>query len=207
MRKTLTKNLLVVLCLLAAPVTALKVYEIYPGRIINGQPADATKFPDIVKIRTSGAGCTATLVGPKVILTAAHCGRNGQVSVFTMDGQQRKATITRSGIYPGKDHDIALGLMDKAVRNVKPRTIGKVSPQNGDTLTHYGYGCTKPGGGGGNDGVLRFGDARVTGTSGYDIISKGAGLCYGDSGGSGHQLHRKPSWNRLPKLPVQVRFG
>jgi hypothetical protein len=49
-----------------------------------------------------------------------------------------------------------------------------------------GYGCIRPGGGGGNDGKLRAGYAEITGDSGYDIVSGKQGqaaLCFGDSGG------------------------
>ena len=53
-------------------------------------------------------------------------------------------------------------------------------------ITLLGYGCTQPGGTGGNDGILRVGNSAIIGFSQYDMVSRmpnGAALCYGDSGG------------------------
>ena len=56
----------------------------------------------------------------------------------------------------------------------------------GQDIFLLGYGCTNPGGGGGNDGVLRIGGSTVSGFSDSDFVSKrvdGSALCFGDSGG------------------------
>ncbi len=49
-----------------------------------------------------------------------------------------------------------------------------------------GYGCVQPGGGGGNDGTYRIGEAKVSSipSRDNDIVTRGgAALCFGDSGG------------------------
>src|SRR5690606_18545464 len=51
--------------------------------LINGTPVDRNKFPGIVRIATPGGACTASVVGPRTILTAAHCGEQGQTASFT----------------------------------------------------------------------------------------------------------------------------
>jgi hypothetical protein len=61
----------------------------------------------------------------------------------------------------------------------------------GDEILLTGYGCVRQGGGGGNDGTYRIGEAKVSkvgkGDSAKgdnDIVAKnGAALCFGDSGG------------------------
>lgn len=58
----------------------------------------------------------------------------------------------------------------------------------GGKLLLAGFGCTNPGGGGGNDGKYRTGQAEITDLPGpgqdHDIVTRGGGaLCFGDSGG------------------------
>ena len=48
---------------------------------------------------------TATIVGPRVIVTAAHCANTGATATFKFNGANYSATITRSPDYQGKDHD------------------------------------------------------------------------------------------------------
>lgn len=154
-------------------------------RLINGKPVEPGTYKEVVRIRTGNSSCTASIIGPKVALTAAHCVNNGSTSAFKLDGKDYKGVATRSPLYPGKDHDIALLLLDKEVEGVEPVNVVKETVKVGEILTILGYGCVQPGGGGGNDGVLRYGEATVTGFSGFsDVVSKnGAALCFGDSGG------------------------
>jgi len=154
-------------------------------RLINGSPVADGTYPDVVRIESGGSFCTATVVGTRVIATAAHCAKQGAIANFTVKGTKYQAKIYRSPIYPGKDHDIAIGITTADIKNVEPVNIGgKATVGLGITL--MGYGCVNPGGGGGNDGILRVGDTVVTSFSGYDMVSRkanGAALCFGDSGG------------------------
>lgn len=153
-------------------------------RLINGTPVPAGKYKEVIKISTNGAACTATVVGPRVIITAAHCANNDANSTFTIDGTQYTAKMTRSSLYPSKDHDIALGTTTQVI-NVQPISVGGTAAV-GNGLTLFGYGCTNPNGTGGNDGVLRMGDTVITGFADFDMVSRkadGAALCFGDSGG------------------------
>lgn len=157
-----------------------------PHVLINGVEVPAGERPDIVNIRTGNAGCTAAVAGPRVVITASHCGSNGATSVFSVGGRQYQGKFKRSPLYPGKDHDVAVIIASSDIdMGTKPYTsVMKGSLKVGDKLKIYGYGCTNPGGGGGNDGKLRTGDATITGFSGYDAVStNGAALCFGDSGG------------------------
>lgn len=161
--------------------------EIAPA-LINGKPVEPGTFKDVVRIQTGSAGCSATVVGPKVVVTAAHCGGEGATSQFKLNGKTYSGKIDRSAIYPRQDHDVAVIITTQEIpeNEVGKYAIVKGTVQVGTEVTLLGYGCTRPGGGGGNDGVLRIGQTKVTGFSGYDFVSSspgGAALCFGDSGG------------------------
>lgn len=184
-------KLLLVLTLLAALVLA--VVAVSAPRIINGTPVNPGEYPEVVNIKTGNASCTASVVGPKVLLTAAHCANTGSSSSFSIAGKSYTAKMTRHPGYPGKDADIALGVISAEVEGAKPISIYSGPVNEGDKIRLLGFGCTQPGGSGGNDGVLRQGVTEVIGFSSYDIVSRladGAALCYGDSGGPVYTVTR-----------------
>ena len=68
-------------------------------RLINGVPVDPvdSRWHPVVKIRSaSGSGCTGTVVGPKVLLTAAHCGSMNEAGSFVYKTVEYNFTYTRS---------------------------------------------------------------------------------------------------------------
>lgn len=160
--------------------------------LIKGTPVedDENLFWPVVRIITGNSGCSATVIGKRVLVTAAHCARTGSTSRFKISygphkGEEFTAKITRSELYPNSDHDIALGYLNKEFPAI-PASIDRTRLEVGDVITLAGYGCVRPGGGGGNDGVLRQGDSTVIGRNKWDTVTRepgGAALCYGDSGG------------------------
>lgn len=180
--KTLNRSLTLALALGAGSVVFASSLE---TRLINGTPVKPGLYKEVVQIKVNGTfGCTATLIGPKVILTAAHCAPAGSKAVFTVKGKEYEATLIRSPLYPQKDHDIALGVVNKKVKKVIPATLGE-KPVEGLEVTLMGYGCTKPSGGD-VDNILREGTSVIVGFDGFDLITRkpnGAALCFGDSGG------------------------
>lgn len=178
------------------------------GTLINGTPVKAGTWPEVVNIRTGNSGCTGTVIGPRVLLTASHCGENGKVSSWKIDGKEYKGTFQRSKLYPAKDHDVAAVIVDKVIVSsstdvaVKPATVAALNVLAvGQTVQNLGYGCTQAGGGGGNDGVLREGSSKVSGFSNYDAVTKGgAALCFGDSGGPMYTA----DWNDTTRKVVGV---
>jgi hypothetical protein len=156
---------------------------------INGREAQPGDFPEVVYTNTNGIKCTGTLVGPRVLVTAATCGKTGDVAKFQVGQTLYNATITRSPNYeegnPGKEHNLAIGLIDKEITNIAFASVGGTAEVEKE-ITLAGYGCVTTNGEGGGDGILRYGDSTIKSFDGYDMISYkqgGGALCFGDFGG------------------------
>lgn len=154
------------------------------SRIVNGTVVPAGQNKEIVSLVTDGPPCTATVVGPRVVLTAAHCANKNGNSTFIANGVTYTAKMTRSPDFLTKEHYIALGVTDKDIQGVDPATIGG-SVKASDGVLLYGFGCTDKDGTGA-DGKLRTGATTIIGFSKLYMVSKlagGAAICFGDSGG------------------------
>ena len=155
--------------------------------IINGGELPVDKWREIVNVNIGTKGCSGTVVGPKTIALAAHCGVQDAVVTTTINGKSFTGKITRSGLYPAKDHDLGLVLLDQEVLKADVGQFASISgtAEIGKQLFIAGYGCTAAGGGA-IDGKLRGGFTTATAFVDYDVQSQivgGAALCYGDSGG------------------------
>jgi hypothetical protein len=149
--------------------------------------------------------CTATLVGPRTLLLAAHCVGNGREAAVKVDGNEYIGPCTHAAEYKdgaGDDSaDYALCRLDKEIPGVTFETISSYDkrPKLGEDLVLTGYGCTKkpaPGDtkpSGGNDGKYRVAPATVVALPGErskepnSIVTRGpVAICPGDSGGGAY---------------------
>jgi hypothetical protein len=86
-------------------------------------------------------------------------------------------------------------LLNEEVTDVPPAIIAQ-RVERDMIVKLSGYGCTRQGGDGGNDGIFRDGNARVINvpaddSTQFDFVTYGqAALCFGDSGG--------PAWFSVP---------
>jgi hypothetical protein len=164
--------------------------------LIGGTPVDPVDWPASVYVmihsQEGDAACSATLVGDRVLFMASHCMDDGAVVNFTAHSNAYTARCTHHPEYKkNQTADWALCITDRPVTGVPFEVMGVGQMMTvGQSLTLSGYGCIRPGGGGGNDGIFRAGNATIKGLpSGktYDIVTKGgAALCFGDSGGSAY---------------------
>jgi secreted trypsin-like serine protease len=164
-----------------------------PGEpsLIGGRPADPKDWPASVYISSGGGRCTATVIGPHVLITAAHCVSNGGTATFAVLANRYSAKCTHSKAYSGNSTaDYALCKIDKMVEGIPYESV-LLDPnvlKVGSEIMLTGYGCVRRGGGGGNDGIYRIGEAKVTklpSGSNNDIVTdrQSVALCFGDSGG------------------------
>lgn len=173
------------------PISELEQLPTDPDEtLINGRIADPKDFPASVYSEQDGSRCTATIVGPRLLFIAAHCVDHGAKANFRIQGESYTSVCTHSKDYAGNPTaDYALCKVDRVVTGIKYEVVNTSEsvPSVGDEILLTGFGCINPGGGGGNDGKYRIGEAKVTRTpvgTDNDIHTSGpAALCYGDSGG------------------------
>lgn len=185
------KKLLPILFVIASGCTKGKSNEGPQGEsptLIGGREADPKDWPASVYASMGNASCTATVVGPEVLLIAAHCVDHGGTAKFAIGPNQYTSKCSRSPLYrQGVDHDLALCKIATPVKGIAYENLNQ-NPDLlnvGDEILLTGYGCIRPGGGGGNDGIYRIGEAKIIRLANpYDYTARGqAALCFGDSGG------------------------
>jgi len=171
--------------LLSVAVVGLSPVMAEVPTLINGRPANPSDFPASVWTRS----CSATVVGPRAVFIAAHCVSSGTIS-FSVGPTAYRGECLVSRAYSGNPTaDYAMCLTDKVVAGIPYERINTDPAllRVGGEVLLSGYGCVRPGGSGGNDGVYRIGEARVSrlpsGSNNDIVTGNGAALCFGDSGG------------------------
>lgn len=160
----------------------------------------ARDFPGVLKFLSQGRRkCTAALVGPRALLTAAHCLGSKNYSV-RVNGRKISMKCYNHRSYntgPAHTNDWALCKLDSAVSGVSVFETLDVTdrPQPNEIVMLTGYGCTQEGGA--SSQLLLYGYAEVVArpavvkrenTAFFTKASlqdptTGALLCAGDSGG------------------------
>jgi hypothetical protein len=187
-------------------------------KVINGERATREEWPVTLPFKPAHRRtntCTGTVIGDRVVVTAAHCvGNNGQARVVlgnigykltcTHHEKFRGAvcrTVSAAPDVVGCTADIALCLADKPIdpKAGKFERVRKLPPgaTTGAELTLLGYGCTVSGGA--MSEVLQVGPLKVewTSTPGasarpqdtykeYIKTHGSAAACKGDSGGAAY---------------------
>src|SRR4029077_4439565 len=165
----------------------------------GGSPARSEDWPASFYSAADGARCTATLIGPKALILAAHCVGDGQEASIESRGNTISGVCTHAEQYRGgagdASADYALCLLKQRVANIKYETVN-LDPariKKGNAIRLTGYGCTDTGRGGGNDGIYRIGDAKIValpGEAGNEpntiLTQDQIMVCPGDSGGGAY---------------------
>lgn len=169
--------------------------------LIGGIVAQEGDFPSVIHISAGSSRCTAAIVGPETILTAAHCVSDKKDISPVMADFQVSNTVYRANCrhhpnYRGNySFDYALCKTSTPIIIKKYSSIDHQFVGLGKKVTLMGYGCITPRneygeGGQGWDGRLRYGYVRVDKPAGlswgagqYFETSGATALCFGDSGG------------------------
>ncbi len=149
--------------------------------------------------RKSGYMCTATLVGQKTVLTAAHCVDLSTTHYFIVDGDWHSVSwVKQHPSYDPDNHhtnDIAIVRLSSAI-GVEPSAVSSLAPSVGQTVTLVGFGKTAEGAA--DSGTKRIATntlAHVYATT-LEVYGAGGNICNGDSGG--------PSFATIGGQEVQV---
>lgn len=168
-------------------------YDGTQDEIIGGQPYDGD--PATLYMMEQGRfSCTASLIAPRVVLTARHClppgGRTSGLSVGTgprADGSNVYARVSSVRTPPGvgssiENSDIAILILDRA-GSLTPYRPSFNAPRVGESIVGIGYGQTN----GTRRGLPAGRKYRGTGTIGSlsarELVTARPLPCYGDSGG------------------------
>lgn len=144
--------------------------------LIGGRPAKPGELPISMFINN----CTATLVGPEALLTAAHCRQTGQRIFFRTKATDYSGVCTRHPRYNNNtvDNDFALCRFSPKLVSKYYASLSPVPVAVGDKVTMQGYGRNQL-------GVLYVGESVVDRINSQDIqTNTKVKLGGGDSGGA-----------------------
>lgn len=186
-------------CLISAPAMAL----------IGGE--STTVFPEVVKIEAGKKVCTGTIIGPRAILSAAHCVTSKAEGAHIFYLGKKYLVKFLSSAKKAIGHDLALAITSIDIKGARFARLGQ-GLAHGKQITMAGFGCTKKGG---QPGALHVGKSKVVGMDDDHILSalpNGSVLCEGDSGGpsfvegdGGRQLVAVSSLSDIAKININVR--
>lgn len=167
--------------------------------IIGGTVVPHANFPELVYlVNGDHSRCSGAIIGPKVILTAAHCVSSDHKAknYFTgVDFVEFEVRCDKTPQYASGRENLDFALCKSVKGNFKnahPATLDRNPVALEEKVMLTGYGCTNSGGSGGNNGILKMGRSLVyqlpDGINNWFYTFNPAGaLCYGDSGGPAYR--------------------
>lgn len=127
--------------------------------VIGGAPADPSEFKATLII-DGKMRCTATIVGPNVVLTAAHCVDNNATGIINFQGKESNVVCTQHPLYTTPNQcsssdppntctaDIALCKSADILNGIKYEVIetNRNKLKKGMNINLIGFGCLTKGG-------------------------------------------------------------
>jgi hypothetical protein len=165
-------------------------YELTDVKLRGGKPADPSQYRASFYSKSADGMCTSTLVGPRALLTAAHCVPAEGTITIRMGAKSWQATCTHHPRYAKNETAdwAACAFTSDGPKVPYERVNGDPTLLKVDAaLELTGFGCITDQGTGGNDGIYRIGEAKIVRLpkdQDFDVVTQGpVGLCFGDSGG------------------------
>lgn len=176
----------------AATLTAATGLTAAPATALSGPQAPdaisaATARLDIGGVR----GCSATLVAPQWVLTAASCFADAPGAAVSSGAPKLKTTATLGGsaqqvvnLVPRTDRDVVMAQLAKPVSGVTPIPVAGTAPGAGDEVQAAGYGRAHEEWVPDQVHAATF-TVQTVGATTVDLAAKsdGAAICKGDTGG------------------------
>jgi secreted trypsin-like serine protease len=172
------------------PTVEQTAQQITNGTTHTGHPAVGKLIFALTGGTAQDGACTATLVGSKTVLAAAHC--LGYKLTEWVDDTKTVHASTKSVIHDKYDkstpyeYDLGLVLLKTAPKGITPAKVAIIVPKVGTAISLIGFGETSKGAKDNN--VKRIATNKVAVVKAlYFTIAGASGTngnaCYGDSGG------------------------
>src|SRR5208337_2272339 len=185
-------------------------------QIIGGRVSDPAEWPaTFIFGKAEEKFCTSTAIGPRAILTAAHCVDDGQEGTIFLPGGKSAGlkcsvheaftpcwptagqpdSVCPAGKSFSDDYALCLASADLELPVYESLLTSPGIINRGEEVLLTGFGCNQSGGSDGGFGVLFEGETTVTKLPSqqttlprrnYVETSGGAAACYGDSGGASY---------------------
>jgi hypothetical protein len=180
------------------------------GAIVGGEPLKAEDWPSAVAFGTSSYHCSATAVGPQVLLTAAHCiDRTKDIQVAQTGGKRYQ--LDCEDLEPGMT-GLSLCMADHPVFEAYEFIETKAGfAQEKHQVVMLGHGCRSRGGIDGQPEGLAIGRATIAaiaeGPAATLLIrTSGDALCFGDSGAGLFGYAQDPETHEIRRSLMGVGF-
>lgn len=181
--------------------------------IFDGTPVETCGWPTTVAVQGGGGLCTGTLVNPRVVTYAAHCGGGGKTVRFSEQTTAGKTVQADCVVNPGWNNspgaDWAYCVLPEAVDiPVTPIVYGCETDilQVGQEVAIAGFGNNQDGSGA---GTKRWRTSNIGSISWASNTVGMFGYCQGDSGGPAFVKFPDPfnTWHVLSIVSVGICGG